>query len=69
MGKSSINGPFSMAMLNNQRVHITSCYIILLCNVWICLCATSQFCFELSEPLKKQWASTLPLQHKHNPGN
>ena len=21
MGKSSINGPFSMAMLNNQRVH------------------------------------------------
>ena len=22
MGKSSINGPFSMAMLNNQRVHI-----------------------------------------------
>ena len=22
MGKSSINGPFSMAMLNNQRVYI-----------------------------------------------
>jgi hypothetical protein len=22
MGKSSINGPFSMAMLNNQRVHL-----------------------------------------------
>jgi hypothetical protein len=22
MGKSSINGPFSMAMLNNQRVYV-----------------------------------------------
>ena len=22
MGKSSINGPFSMAMLNNQRIYI-----------------------------------------------
>ena len=22
MGKSSINGPFSMAMLNNQKVHV-----------------------------------------------
>jgi len=28
MGKSSINGPFSMAMLNNQRV-IYQCVIIL----------------------------------------
>ena len=26
MGKSSINGPFSMAMLNNQRVYI---YIVI----------------------------------------
>ena len=25
MGKSSINGPFSMAMLNNQRVNICCC--------------------------------------------
>ena len=25
MGKSSIHGPFSMAMLNNQRVHATTC--------------------------------------------
>ena len=24
MGKSSINGPFSMAMLNNQRVYISA---------------------------------------------
>ena len=24
MGKSSINGPFSMAMLNNQMVYITT---------------------------------------------
>ena len=24
MGKSSINGPFSMAMLNNQRVYISN---------------------------------------------
>ena len=24
MGKSSINGPFSMAMLNNQRVRIVT---------------------------------------------
>ena len=27
MGKSSINGPFSMAMLNNQRVYIYMYYI------------------------------------------
>ena len=27
MGKSSINGPFSMAMLNNQRV-LVSCQLI-----------------------------------------
>ena len=26
MGKSSINGPFSMAMLNNQRVMILDIY-------------------------------------------
>jgi hypothetical protein len=31
MGKSSINGPFSMAMLNNQRVYIyTYIYIDIL---------------------------------------
>ena len=28
MGTSSINGPFSMAMLNNQRVYI--CILLLL---------------------------------------
>ena len=27
MGKSSINGPFSMAMLNNQRVY--GCYMVM----------------------------------------
>jgi len=27
MGKSSINGPFSMAMLNNQRVNLPRCVI------------------------------------------
>ena len=29
MGKSSINGPFSMAMLNNQRVYIYHLTILL----------------------------------------
>ena len=28
MGKSSINGPFSMAMLNNQRV---LCFVCIIC--------------------------------------
>ena len=34
MGKSSINGPFSMAMLNNQRVYI---YIYIHIYIYISL--------------------------------
>ena len=32
MGKSSINGPFSMAMLNNQRVYIYIYHLTILLN-------------------------------------
>jgi hypothetical protein len=32
MGKSSINGPFSMAMLNYQRVHQCTYYYSLICK-------------------------------------
>ena len=34
MGKSSINGPFSMAMLNNQRVLCFVCIILFLPASW-----------------------------------
>jgi hypothetical protein len=49
MGKSSINGPFSMAMLNNQRVQYHSKIIEPAKNVFICfqmmiLCV----CFQMS---------------------
>jgi hypothetical protein len=30
MGQSSINGPFSMAMLNNQRVNVI-CFLLAYC--------------------------------------
>ena len=33
MGNSSINGPFSMAMLNNQRVLVTTRFY----NMWMIL--------------------------------
>ena len=33
MGKSSMNGPFSMAMLNNQRV-----YIYMYMYIYVCVC-------------------------------
>ena len=33
MGKSSINGPFSMAMLNNQRVYYIMVILIIIINI------------------------------------
>ena len=44
MGKSSINGPFSMAMLNNQRVlfsWVAKCIAPRLQKLW-----TASACFE-----------------------
>ena len=43
MGKISINGPFSMAMLSNQRVTI-----VLMCyNAWHCLTLLGGFQFSV----------------------
>ena len=36
MGKSSINGPFSMAMLNNQRVAVDTMYTMFF--FFLCVC-------------------------------
>ena len=49
IGKSSINGPFSMAMLNSQRVEVN---VHLICGLMI-----PKFCF-----LTIQYASTMTCQ-------
>jgi len=50
MGKPSINGPFSMAMLNNQMVlsqwHRCHCFSLIVYSCYSCICRLKNTCIE-----------------------
>ena len=58
IGKPSINGPFSMAMLNNQRVNI---YITLLCQ------DLHSFFESRQAPYDKYTIQTIAKNHRARP--